>query len=238
MTGTRSTQWRQAVWRRPEWWALSLSAVAWVAMIAPAGADAHHHMEMEGRWSAWVGGFRHWSLMSIAMMLPLMVEAVRTVAARSLWSRRDRAICAFLCGYLGLWLLAGGVLTLAVVLANANREINPLVVAVVFALAAGWQFTPAKRVALSWCHRTQPLALRGWSADCDCFRYGFTLGVGCLASCGIAMIGCALANHSLLVVGCASSVVIVERYRARADQRLLAGLLAAVAVGFAVRALL
>jgi len=234
MAETTSAQWRRAIWRHPEWWALGLSGAAWVAMIAPIAGHGHHHME--GRWSTWVGEFQHWSLMSIAMMLPLVVDAVRTVAARSLWSRRDHAICAFLFGYLGLWLLAGGLLTLTLTLASADAGLRPIFVAAVFALAAGWQLTPAKRLALSWCHRTQPLAPRGWRADCDCFRYGCTLGLGCLASCGIVMAGCAIANHSALVMSCASSVGIVDRYSARVDQRLLAGLLVIVAVAFAGKA--
>jgi predicted metal-binding membrane protein len=60
-----------------------------------------------------------WLVMTVAMMVPLTVASIRTTAARSLWSRRERAVAGFLLGYLGPWLIAGMAVTmLATVLAG------------------------------------------------------------------------------------------------------------------------
>ena len=46
--------------------------------------------------SDWAAATLAWSLMVVAMMVPLVRHPVRITAARSLWPRRDRAIGGFL----------------------------------------------------------------------------------------------------------------------------------------------
>ena len=84
-------------WRHPEWWALALSTAAWAWMLANSGHHAH----------AYGDALKGWMVMSVAMMLPMVIEPIRLTAERSFWHRRHRAIAGFLAGYLGLWLLAG-----------------------------------------------------------------------------------------------------------------------------------
>lgn len=199
-------RWRQAEWRHPEWWALAVSVVAWGVLVA----EGVHRP------------FAAWSLMVIAMMVPLVVGPIRTTAARSLWHRRHRAIAIFLAGYLTLWLAAGVAASLlASLLGVHGGSEHPLLVASGFALAAGWQLAPAKRRALNACHRTMPLAPRGSRADRDCFHYGVRIGVYCLTSCWALMLACMLMGHATAVLVGVSLVLAGERYLRRPGRRLL-----------------
>jgi predicted metal-binding membrane protein len=190
-------RWKQAEWRHPEWWALALSLGAWVLLV---GEGAHRH-------------FAAWSLMVVAMMVPLVVGPIRTTAARSLWRRRHRAIAIFLAGYLILWLAAGAgfFLLLSVLGVNAGSP-SPLLIASAFALALGWQLAPAKRRALNACHRTMPLAPRGSRADRDCFRYGLRIGAYCLMSCWALMLACLITGHATPALAVITLVLTAERY--------------------------
>jgi predicted metal-binding membrane protein len=216
-------QWKQAEWRHPEWWALALSVGAWVLLV---GQSVHRH-------------FAGWSLMVVAMMVPLVVGPIRTTAARSLWRRRHRAIAIFLAGYLTLWLAAGAgfFLLMSIVGVNAGSP-SPLLVASAFALALGWQLAPAKRRALNACHRTMPLAPRGSRADRDCFRYGLRIGAYCLTSCWALMLVCMVAKHAMGALVAVAVVLAAERYLRRPSGRQLrigAGLSARLRVCFAWR---
>src|ERR1700761_4682199 len=107
-------------WLYPEWWALSLSLLAWVAMVSEAFSSgmnhvAHHHLAsvVATQPQSWLAGTGHLLLMVIAMMFPFVIGPVRGTAARSLWFRRHRAIAGFLTGYLAVWVLLGFLLILA-----------------------------------------------------------------------------------------------------------------------------
>ena len=159
---------------------------------------------------ALTSGMADWSLMVVAMMVPLVAASVRMVAARSLWRRRHRAVIAFLASYLLLWSLAGWV-TLAVVTPLLGGLDSPLAVTAALLVAAAWQGTSFKQRALMACHRTAPLAPHGWRASRDCIHYGVLTGLRCVASCWAMMLACALAHHSILVMAAASSVAWSER---------------------------
>lgn len=184
-------------WRHPEWWALAISAAAWLAILQP---HAHHRL----------GAFTMWTLMTLAMMLPAVVHPMRTAAERSLWRRRQRAIAGFLVGYLACWLLMG------IVVMHIDVRFGA---AIAFALAGAWQLTRQKRIALTACHRTMPLAPRGWRADRDCMRYGWSIGTRCVASCGLMMIACALSGHALVATAFVTAILWIERYTRRPDHR-------------------
>ncbi len=96
----RAGKLRQFVWRHPEWWALALSLCAWCVLAAKAFDPHAHHVQMS---AGWLAQTLHWLWMTMAMMLPVMLEQVRTVAARSFWRRRNWAIAEFVAGYLALW---------------------------------------------------------------------------------------------------------------------------------------
>ncbi len=63
-----------------------------------------------------------WMLMVVAMMFPLVIGSVRTVAARSLWRRRHRAIAGFLTGYAGAWFLVGLVASMLIALVHTSAD--------------------------------------------------------------------------------------------------------------------
>jgi hypothetical protein len=217
---------RRFVWRCPHWWAIALCAGAWGSMA--------------GRWWGWhhAHGFDlfDWTLMVGAMMLPLVFAHLRVVAARSLWARRHCAMVAFLCGYAALALLAGGAIIGLVRAADivAQSVGSPGLIATGFALAAAWQLAPPKRRALRVCHRTMPLAPRGWRAHRDCLRYGWTVGRSCFVSCAGLMLACALAGHSLPVMVVATVVAGSERVSVRANARTTSAALGLVAVAHLV----
>jgi predicted metal-binding membrane protein len=192
------------VWRHPQWWSLALAGGAWVVMIRNAGHHAH--------------GFAPWMLMTVAMMLPMVSEHVRLTAERSLWKRRHRAMAGFLVGYLGLWAIPG------IALAFVPFHPDARAAAIAFAIAAVWQLTPWKRRALVWCHRTMPLAPRGWRADADCIRFGWLIGTRCFLSCWALMLACVMSGHALLATAGLLAIGLAERYVVR-DQRLLAAAL-------------
>jgi predicted metal-binding membrane protein len=150
-----------------------------------------------------------WSLMVVAMMVPLVAASVRMVAARSLWRRRHRAVIAFLSSYVLLWSVVGWFSLSVVSPLIAGNSSLPATVALL--VAAAWQMTAFKQRALMACHRTAPLAPRGWPATRDCVHYGVLSGLRCVASCWAMMLACALAHHSILVMAAASSVAWSER---------------------------
>ncbi len=218
---------RWFVWRYPHWWAIALCAGAW-GWAATRWWEARHVHGLE---------LFDWLLMIGAMMLPLVFAHLRVVAARSLWPRRQHAMAAFLCGYAAILLLAGAAMisvTDAVdVVAQAG---SPAAGATAFVLAAAWQLSPQKRRALTACHRTVPLAPRGWRADRDCLLYGWTIGRSCLVSCAGLMLACVLAGHSLPVMVVATAVAGTERVSVRADAWTTSAMLAAIAAAHLVAA--
>jgi predicted metal-binding membrane protein len=202
-------------WRHPEWWSLALSAVCWIVLLVETRPPDQVHASGAHAIGAAhaIGGLREWALMVIAMMFPLAITPVRVTAERSLWRRRHRAIAEFLAGYVLVWLVVGAIgiwvlTTLPVVSwlgSNLSTGLGLLV-------AAAWQLAPAKRRALRACHRTAPLAGRGWRADRDCLAYGITSGGRCVLNCWAMMFACLLSAHSIPVMVAATMLALGERY--------------------------
>jgi len=213
---------RRFGWRHPEWWVVAAAAAAWLFMILRPDPHAGHLMASPGALHG--HGLLGMAAMVVAMMLPLTLTNARHVALSSLWRRRHRAILAFLLGYLAVWLAVQAVIM------GAWGWIAPLAgwkmaaVAAVLA-AAAWEIGPIKRRELHRCHRTVPLAPRGWRADADCLRYGLTTGVSCLTMCWALMVACAAFAHSLPVMAVLFGVQLSGRYQRRPSP-----ILAAVAV--------
>lgn len=167
----------------------ALSAMAWLSMILPlAGLGPHHAHDQCGQHDTLVG-LVHWGSMVCAMMFPLLIGQVRVIAARSLWSRRNRGIAIYLVGFLVPWLLYG---LLAIRITRYTPGSRSAVVALI--IAAVWQITPWKEQGLRWCHRTDILAPTGWRADADCFNSGRRAACGCLLSCWAVMLPCAMSS--------------------------------------------
>ncbi|WP_283150105.1 DUF2182 domain-containing protein [Silvimonas soli] len=223
----------------PEWWALLLCVLAWGWLLLAMRQTAPDWTGMmcsanatfgQWRWSVTAHQFVHWLVMTAAMMLPLLIMPIRHVAFRSLWQRRQRAIAAFLGGYLLVWLLAGFVLSVLLALDNVSDIGRPdaRLPLLLFGVAAGWQIAPARLRALRICHRTVPLAPTGWQADMACLRYGWFIGRHCLQACWAMMLAAAFAPAHLLAMAGVSAICVAERYQPRLSARITAGLLLAL----------
>jgi predicted metal-binding membrane protein len=196
--------WRERVaWRHPEWWIFAMSAIAWLTMLTVGGRamtvhlpDSHAGLDRNAWQRALAGELGAWLLMVAAMMVPLIAGPIRAVAVRSLWHRRNRAMTAFLAGYIAVWLAFG----LGVALARLTWPLSvmaaPMAAAAAFLFAALWHGAPMRRRAFASCHLTMPIAPAGWKADADCVQYGFAIGANCVVSCWALMLACALARHS------------------------------------------
>jgi predicted metal-binding membrane protein len=206
---------RRLVWRNPEWWVVMVAAVAWLSM-AGISHTSHTHASHAGI-TAGTDHVQHTLgvvAMVIAMMVPLTITNVRHVAQSSLWRRRNRAIAGFLVGYLAVWLVVQtiivetwGLLASLVGWGTAGG--------IAIAAAALWEIAPTKRKRLRRCHRTAPLAPRGWRADADCARYGVSTGFSCVAMCWALMAAAAAFSHSLIVMAVLFGVQVSGRYQRR-----------------------
>lgn len=227
------SRWRLLLWRHPESWAFLLSAGAWLFFIATsafdmalttgaplthAGHAGHSHgpgyssLNL-GSLDAWPTLVLHWSIMIAAMMFPLLIGQLRVVAARSLWSRRNRAMAFFLSGYTALWLLYGLATEVGLQLQRTiSLAAFTFPIPFCFLMAACWQLTAQKRLSLVACHLTMPLAPSGWRADFDCCRYGFRTAANCCMSCWALMFACAAAHHAIWAMLAVTFVSWSERF--------------------------
>lgn len=181
-------------WIHPEWWSLALCGVGWVVMLLHGGRHAGHEVHQAGTLG---DELPRWMWMVAAMMLPRLTYEVRGTAERSLWARRHRAIAGFLTGFGIPWLGLG---IIAVLLRRASWPHTYAAPALAFAGAALWQLTRMRKRALMECHRSLPLAPKGWRADRDCLRYGSAIGAACVQTCWPLMLGCMLSGHSLIAM--------------------------------------
>jgi len=211
---------RRIGWRHPEWWVVAVAMAAWALLAGMAAVHAGHpHMSH---------GTLGMVAMVAAMMLPLTLANVRHVALSSLWRRRHRAIAAFVAGYLAVWIAVQAGITMGWKLLASLAGWKVAVAAVVIA-AALWELSPVRVRRLRRCHRTVPLAPRGWRADGDCAVYGVTTGLSCAAMCWALMAACAAFSHSLPVMAVLFGVQVSGRYQRRPSPALAA--LAVLGVG-------
>lgn len=234
--------WRaQVAWRHPEWWVITLSAIAWLFFIATSvvsagGGPAHaHDVADQLMWPAIAVDAGVWMLMIVAMMLPLVAGPIRTTATRSLWRRRHRAICVFLVGYVTVWAIVGAAIAVAAITLRAHVTWVAAGSAGFF-VAALWHGALPRRRALASCHRTSPLAPTGWRADADCLRFGCMIGGRCVVSCWALMLACVLAGHSMVAMLATSVIMVTERYSHRPDVDRARVALVVIGVGYAVAA--
>ena len=129
-----------------------------------------------------------WALMLTAMMAPLLIPALRHVRARSLRSRRWRAVSLVTVAHTTVWTVAGIVL-LAV--ASALRSVTghaDLAVLLGLVAALTWQLSPLKQYCLNRHCAHPPISSFGSAADRDALRFGGTHAAWCLGSCWALML--------------------------------------------------
>jgi len=196
---------RQRLWRsaaQPAAWVLGTSALAWAAMaphMVGAGASCHEVYPALGN------ELGNWTLMVVAMMLPLTLPGVRFVVSRVPRRRRTATALLFVGGYLLPWLALA---LPAVGLVQLAWPHGTLGGAAAFAAAAAWSLGPIRRRALWTCHATAPIGVRGPRWWRGVGGLGLRHGRACLVGCGPAMLACALTGHSALamIVGCVVGV--------------------------------
>jgi predicted metal-binding membrane protein len=226
----------------PEWQVAVLVALAWAALLAgagahgaPAGHEQHVHAHDAGLHAA-LGG---WTLMVIAMMVPVTLPAVRHVGLNSIRPRRQWAMALYTCVYVTVWVGFGAVALLAVRgLHEALMLDDRALLVCALIVAATWQLTRAKRRAVLACKRTVPLPPVGRRADLGCARFAVSQAWRCMCSCWALMGVMALAGHaSLLWMAGLTALIAVEELTLAGRGRLghggavLAVAAAAVALG-------
>jgi predicted metal-binding membrane protein len=190
--------------RRP---LLVFTAVIWLAIVLldpmGSGGPLHHstmNMTMSGMSNSSMSGMSmtsstsgntslalFWmsSLMTMAMMGPLLIAPLRYLGDRSLPQRRPRARLLFLAPCCALWILGG--LALQEIAALLGRSGLILAAAAVFA-AVVWQLSPVKQECLNGHHRRPSLAAFGHAADEDALKFGVSHGLWCFGSCWALML--------------------------------------------------
>lgn len=208
--------------------------VAWVGLAVHLLADPGEHRASGPHAMTAPHHVGMWAAMSAAMMLPAALPALAHVGVNSLRRRRGRAMALFAGVYLGVWLAFGGlVLALSPLWTRLDEG---LLLAAVLAVAAAWQLTRWKLVALRACHRTVPLPPYGRRADAAVVRFGVRNGSACVGSCWAMMLatGVATAGAMLPAMAVLTALVTVEKLadRPRRTTRLVA-LALVVATGVA-----
>jgi len=167
-----------------------ISATAWILLVIhPSGMMMHARHVYNGSLEMLLthnppGSIaRGWSLMLIAMMLPLLTAPMRHVSNRSFSHRRVRAIVLFSAGYATIWMAAGTVLVTLAIAIRALVENTLVLAALSITMALVWQFSPFKQHCLNHNHDHPPLSAFGVAADLDALVFGLVHGLWCVGSC-------------------------------------------------------
>lgn len=187
---------------RPEWPVTALVGAAWLIAIAMQAAGSHRlHASPP---------LVAWSIMSLLMMVPVTLPAIRHLAFNSFRSRRPRAMAIYVATYLAAWLLFG-VVALDVVSALSRVGITPSALAIAALLAAAcWQLAPWRRRALLRCRRSVPLPPSGRRADAACARFAIQQALHCMTICWPVMLLMAIVGHQLLAMIALTALVTAE----------------------------
>jgi predicted metal-binding membrane protein len=224
---------------RPDWPFAVIVAAAWIALLTGPSwhanhghtshevttleRPAHEHHNVHGSATPPVSpapehdphsGSRpaellDWTVMSVAMMVPVVLPAVRHVGLNSIRSRRRRAMSTFFTVYVGIWIAFGIAASAGERLAHDALGIDDrALLTVVLAVAAGWQLTRIKRRALNGCRRTVALPPVGVRAHIACAHFAFRQGWRCVTSCWPLMAVMTVVEHSALLWMIALTTVI------------------------------
>lgn len=157
-----------------------------------------------------------WLTMLLAMMPPLLANALSHVWHRNPRKFSPRAITLFVAGYVTVWLLVGALLGAVVLMLASVALLSGLSsFALATTVALFWQITPIKQYGLNRCHSKPPLPIFGLRAAFAWLRYGFAHGLWCAGSCWALMLLPLVADGPLHwpVMAAVSIVLVLERYR-------------------------
>jgi predicted metal-binding membrane protein len=164
---------------------LVVTLLSWVAvaLVHESSMGAHGPGTSRSLGAALVASV----LMTVAMMAPLTIPAIRHVRARGLPRRRRRATVLLTVVHGLVWLAGGLVLLVAAATLQDLLGHGPAIV-IGLGLAAAWQFSPAKQRCLNRHHAEPPLAAFGRKADRDVLRFAATHAGWCLGACWALML--------------------------------------------------
>lgn len=136
--------------------------------------------------SAVAAGVKMWTLMAAAMTLPATIPAAQHVATNSLRRRQWTAVAVYTLLYLAVWVAYGTAATFAS--SSLGGALRPAVLVAVLAIAALYELSGIKRLALNRCHRSTPLRAHGLAANVSVARFAWVNASGCLGACWAAML--------------------------------------------------
>lgn len=149
-----------------------------------------------------------WVIMIAAMMSPLLAGPLGLLHSRSHREARGIAIALFVGGYAVVWIGAGIVAIGLALVAQVVVPNSPVPLVAALAVAAIWQASPLKQVALNRSQRhpnTSAFAPRVWR---DAFLFGVSHGAWCSLSCWALMLSLGFV-HSWHIVGMAAATLLI-----------------------------
>ncbi|NQZ07745.1 MAG: DUF2182 domain-containing protein [Algicola sp.] len=178
--------------------------------------DAHqHHLETMTAIQSISTQVKHWVMMLIAMMFPLLALQVNHIVFAMPGFRRFRSILIYLFGYSLLWLLfLAAVLGLQAIAASLSIDtsIYPLLGVGCFILVTILIWSKNHPVIMASCSATMSLGIMGWRADIDCVKYGLKTAKNCIRSCWLPMLALILTNHAIGLMFLVTLALWYERY--------------------------
>jgi predicted metal-binding membrane protein len=173
----------------PEWPVAALAGASWLALLAGLGGMHSHPAEAHHSPLSAAAELPAWSLMVVAMMVPLTLPAARYLALNTMRGRRPRATAIYTASYVAVWGLFGtGVLMTDHLFRFDFGLGSRLLLTLSLVAAAGWQLTRSKRRALYACGQTVPLPPAGRRADEACVRFACLHACRCIQSCWAIMV--------------------------------------------------
>lgn len=208
---------RVLAWR-PEWPYALLAVLTWIGIIIwhTTSHTFEHAVTVQSSVSAISRGIEvaGWTVMIVAMMLPLTLPAVGHVAFNTIRARRQRAMAIYVGCFIGTWVVLGAA---ALVARDALVDLRVwngrLIVVATLCIAAVWQISRFKRRALYQCRQTIPLPPRGVAADAACARFGVLQAWRCVRTCwALMLVMVVIEEGTLLAMTAMTGLVLLEGY--------------------------
>ena len=165
--------------------------------------------------------FAMWALMSLAMMAPTSLPALKTYSDLPDAARLGNSgFAALFGGYLTVWFAFSALAAVAqIALAGANlldaegRNLLPVMNALLLALAGAYQFSTLKEACLNSCRSPLMFFMANWREGLSgSAMMGLKLGAICLACCWALMLLAFVAGTmNLAFMGLATLLMVLEK---------------------------
>ena len=150
------------------------------------------------------------AVMALAMMSPLALPGVWTVAGASRWWRAGRAVVWFFVASAAGWVVA--ILPLAVIAGVLAGWLGATTAGVALLVGcAALSLLPGRAIWARACDRPARLRDRGRLADADCARFGVLTVLRDLPLCGPPMLAMLVAPGGLVLMAAIGGLTLVDR---------------------------